>query len=219
MFSLPTDFIRVGDRDYLQGIHITDTMLRAVFEWSRPETAWLKIDTVKFIQKTLQNGRVCVFSDDEGGSNLGPCAVSLRGNDNNGHSFFAKFFPDEACPVSRHIVADALRISEIRNSHHFAGTFDVAWSDTNGYLKTLIEANKLAIKSSLPENGKNTIIEVTAVEKLYMPQVLRPFEGELTIRNLGVRSLASLQYVQNTLSWTDSDGKTPLVLTYSIRQI
>lgn len=218
MFSVSTNFTQVGDRDYIQGIHIADTMLRAVFNWSPPGVSWLNVEAIKFVKKTLLNGTVIVVPNPEEITDMPPCAVSLRGASDNGGSFIAQFIPNNACPVSKHIKAETARISSIRKGHNFAGVFDVSWSDSDSYLKTLVEANKRAIKHSLPESDQKAVIEITAVERLFMPLALLPFDGELCIRNLGVRSFGPLLYVQNSLSWTGITGRSPLTLTYSVRQ-
>lgn len=217
IFSSETDFVQVGDRDYIQGIHITQTMAETVFAWRQASDRFIA-ETIKFNRKILCNGRVFVCSADHEERLPKDGASLLYGKLEDGQSFVSSFVPDQENSIRKRIEKDDLIISPIMETDEYSGDFQVSWHDSNTYLKTLIEADKRAILNTVGESPRSPVIEVTAVEDLVIPRNLLPYEGVLTVKKLGVRTAGSLEYILSAITWTGEATGDPVRLTFSVKK-
>lgn len=215
-----TNFIRVGGRDYIQGIAIAQAMAEAVLQ-TRTDAAGgvLKIDLVKFPHKTLCNGTIHVADIGDTAVPIETAAGVMNGCWESGETFFAVFLPDPDQPVIRQIERDDLVIRDLECTDHFSAGCFVTWKNQTQFLKTLVEVNKQTILQSIDENRKDIKAEIVYARSFIFPHFPQDYEGPLVVKNSSVRTLGSRQYILSVLSWNPMgtlNGDRSIEMAFSI---
>ena len=203
MFSTPSQFAKVGSRDYIQGSMIVDQMVSLVCSGAVGiEFSSVSIASAKFNFKTLCDGELVVSFDSDDQLELGkPCADFAGALLPNGPSFRGVFVPDERKAVSARRANDDLDIASLEVSGRASGSCWASWGDRSGLLKVLVEVNKRVVASAFPEVGNRIGVDLVYLQDLTFPLTNTCTNRLVSSRNLSERLIDGDFYFVNEICW------------------
>lgn len=212
-----TDFVRVGDRDYIQGIAIAQAIAEAALSaHGAGSDGILFVDVAKFPRKTPCNGMIHIVADDAEPDLVTDAACILHGRWADGGRVFGAFIPNPNDPVRKNIENDKLVFSDPVKTGRFSGESDVKWRNLTEFFKTLVEVNKRTILKSLNPVEGLPVIEIVYVKNFSVSTQAPEFDGKLIVRNIGERDFGPRRYVLNVLSWPGLDGEDTIEMAFSL---
>lgn len=221
--SLDTEFSRVGQRDYIQGVEILKLMLQSTLDACktarRQVPKQILVSRVKYVRRTLCNGHIT--GELGAGIDWEPpaqAACHLVGRIGELDLSLA-FLPDASRPVTRSEPSPILPFSGFEPIAQFGANFTLDTADGSAFLNCLIETNKRAIQHGIGEDARDARVElVEASNILYQLEgMVRP--GPVTLRNISTYKLQSRMYILNEALYFDSLGQEcRLRLHYSVHR-
>lgn len=199
-----TDFPRVGERTYVQGITIFQTMADAL---SRElNAAEIDVSRCKFKNKCLHNGAVYLTPmASEALPKQQTAVMTVEGAD-GGH--IVSFVADPDSPVQRGISDHDYEIHDFESDGAFSGSATLVAPDYDMFMLHLIEFNKRIVAAGVAGSREPYSIELVELEDFHFNPADCPSETRVSAINVSTRQFGRRLYALSEIRYL-SDSQKP----------
>ncbi|KAB2873130.1 MAG: hypothetical protein F9K38_17055 [Pseudorhodoplanes sp.] len=207
-------FVRVGSRDYVQGVVVLIEALRLATETARTRQALVR--RVKFTRRALSNGTLTLVFGAPAGAPQ-PQDDALIEGEAAGRPFHAIMRFDDRRPIADAVPDEPHPIGRFTPTGDYSATADIAAGDGARFLKAVIEANKRAIQASLPPQAGKPRVEFVEGQDIAYARDDMATPGPVIFENVSARAFGARRYVMNRVRYRASSGApAALLLNYSV---